>query len=54
MIRMQLQNNSNQPLIIQTAPIQTASQPQIIQVAQQGNGTQPVYITQANGSTETE
>lgn len=32
MIRMQLQNNTSQPLILQAAPIQTAAQPQIIQV----------------------
>lgn len=32
MIRMQLQNNTSQPLILQATPIQTAAQPQIIQV----------------------
>ncbi|XP_022913005.1 nuclear transcription factor Y subunit gamma isoform X2 [Onthophagus taurus] len=54
MIRMQLQNNSTQPLIIQTTPIQTAPQPQLVQIAQQGTTGQPVFITQANGTTETE
>lgn len=54
LIRMQLQSNSNQPLIIQAAaPIQT--QPQIIQVAQQGAQGQQVFLTtQSNGSTESE
>lgn len=32
MIRMQLANNTSQPLIIQAAPIQQPTQPQIIQV----------------------
>lgn len=53
MIRMQLQNNTNQPLIIQT-PIQTAAQPQIIQVAQQNAAAQPVFLTQTNGAAESE
>lgn len=54
LIRMQLQSNSNQPLIIQAAaPIQT--QPQIIQVSQQGTSGQQVFLaTQSNGSTESE
>ncbi|KAI4467588.1 histone-like transcription factor ccaat-related [Holotrichia oblita] len=54
MIRMQIQNNATQPLIIQTAPIPTASQPQLIQVAQQGTTAQPVFITQSNGNSEAE
>lgn len=54
MIRMQIQNNATQPLIIQTAPIPTASQPQLIQVAQQNTTAQPVYITQSNGNSEAE
>ncbi|VEN51925.1 unnamed protein product [Callosobruchus maculatus] len=38
MIKMQLQGNSSQPVIIQTAPIATGAQPQLIQV-QQGTAT---------------
>ncbi|CAG5100136.1 Similar to Ift52: Intraflagellar transport protein 52 homolog (Mus musculus) [Cotesia congregata] len=45
MIRMQVQGGSNQPIIIQAAPI--AAQPQIIQVA--GSGQAPVYL-QTNGT----
>lgn len=45
MIRMQVQGGSNQPIIIQAAPIQ--AQPQIIQVA--GSGQAPVYL-QTNGT----
>lgn len=41
MIRMQVQGGSNQPIIIQTAPIQT--QPQLIQVAQ-GTTQAPVFL----------
>ncbi|KAG8224546.1 hypothetical protein J437_LFUL002150 [Ladona fulva] len=56
MIRMQIQGGTNQPIIIQTAPIQTIQQqsvvggqgqPQIIQVASQPTGPTPVYLTQA-------
>ncbi|XP_031328394.1 nuclear transcription factor Y subunit gamma isoform X1 [Photinus pyralis] len=53
MIRMQLQSNTNQPLIIQAAPIQTI-QPQVIQVTQQNSNAQPVYLTENNGNTESE
>lgn len=53
MIRLQMSGATQQPIIIQTAPIQavtqqaqaSSSQPQIIQL-QQGGG-QPVYITQS-------
>ena len=44
MIRMQLQGGSNQPIIIQAAPLQT--QPQIIQVSQ--SGQTPVYHLQTS------
>ncbi|XP_021921866.1 nuclear transcription factor Y subunit gamma isoform X2 [Zootermopsis nevadensis] len=58
MIRMQMQGGTNQPIIIQTAPIQAiqqpATQPQIIQVAQQSGGGTPVYLTQTNAGNETE
>jgi len=48
MIRMQVQGGSNQPIIIQTAPIQT--QPQLIQVAQ---GSQaPVFLQASSADTE--
>lgn len=40
MIRMQVQGGSNQPIIIQAAPIQ--AQPQLIQVSQ--GGQTPVYL----------
>ncbi|KAF5274142.1 hypothetical protein FQR65_LT04540 [Abscondita terminalis] len=53
MIRMQLQSNTNQPLIIQAAPIQTI-QPQVIQVAQQNTNGQPVYLTENSGNNESE
>ncbi|EFA06660.1 nuclear transcription factor Y subunit gamma [Tribolium castaneum] len=53
MIKMQLQGNTSQPVIIQTAPIAT-SQPHLIQVAQQGSGPQQVFLTQSNGNTESE
>ncbi|XP_071561136.1 nuclear transcription factor Y subunit gamma isoform X2 [Temnothorax nylanderi] len=49
MIRMQVQGGSNQPIIIQTAPIQT--QPQLIQVAQNSQGT-PVFLQTSNADTE--
>lgn len=52
MIRMQLQNNTAQPLIIQTTPLQAAQQ--LIQVAPQNAGTQQVYLTQAGNNAETE
>ncbi|XP_034942673.1 nuclear transcription factor Y subunit gamma-like isoform X3 [Chelonus insularis] len=45
MIRMQVQGGSNQPIIIQTAPI--AAQPQLIQVTPSGQA--PVYL-QTNGT----
>ncbi|MPC15805.1 hypothetical protein E2C01_008608 [Portunus trituberculatus] len=54
MIKLQMSGATQQPIIIQTAPIQAVSQqpqtvvtsqPQIIQL-QQGGG-QPVYITQS-------
>lgn len=45
MIRMQVQGGSNQPIIIQTAPIQ--AQPQLIQVAQ---GAQAPVFLQASGT----
>jgi len=54
MIRMQLQSNTNQPLIIQAAPIQTTLQPQVIQVTQQNSAGQPVYLTENNGNAESE
>ncbi|KAK4884756.1 hypothetical protein RN001_001027 [Aquatica leii] len=53
MIRMQLQSNTNQPLIIQAAPIQTI-QPQVIQVTQQNSNGQPVYLAENNGNNESE
>ncbi|XP_049939559.1 nuclear transcription factor Y subunit gamma-like isoform X2 [Schistocerca serialis cubense] len=57
MIRMQMQGGTNQPIIIQTAPLQTiqqAGQPQIIQVAPQSGGGTPVYLTQAADATNGE
>ncbi|XP_047492499.1 nuclear transcription factor Y subunit gamma-like isoform X1 [Penaeus chinensis] len=53
MIRLQMSGATQQPIIIQTAPIQavtqqaqaSSSQPQIIQLQQSGG--QPVYITQS-------
>ncbi|CAH0551295.1 unnamed protein product [Brassicogethes aeneus] len=54
MIKMQLQGNTSQPVIIQTSPINAGGQPQLIQVAQPNTGTQQVFLTQANGSTESE
>ncbi|KAG5882594.1 hypothetical protein JTB14_014782 [Gonioctena quinquepunctata] len=54
MIKMQLQGNSSQPVIIQTAPITTGAQPQLIQVAQQGSGAQQVYLTQSNSNADNE
>lgn len=52
MIKLQLQGNTSQPVIIQ-APIATTSSPQqVVQVSQQ-NGTQ-VYLTQATSGTENE
>ncbi|XP_023016933.1 nuclear factor Y-box C [Leptinotarsa decemlineata] len=55
MIKMQLQGNSSQPVIIQTAPIGTGAQPQLIQVAQPATtGTQQVYIAQSNNGADTE
>ncbi|XP_018321406.1 nuclear transcription factor Y subunit gamma isoform X2 [Agrilus planipennis] len=58
MIRMQLQNNTSQPLIIQAAPIQAAAQPQIIQLCSLGgasnSASQPVFITKNSGNSENE
>jgi len=48
MIRMQVQGGSNQPIIIQTAPIQT--QPQLIQVAQ--SAQTPVFLQTSGADTE--
>ncbi|KAF5282523.1 hypothetical protein FQA39_LY04930 [Lamprigera yunnana] len=53
MIRMQLQGNTNQPLILQATPIQTI-QPQVLQVSQQNSNGQPVYLTENNGNNESE
>ncbi|KAJ8934515.1 hypothetical protein NQ314_013298 [Rhamnusium bicolor] len=52
MIKMQLQGNSSQPVIIQAGPIAAGAQPQLIQVAQQNTGTQQVFLTQSNGNNE--
>ncbi|XP_076267414.1 nuclear transcription factor Y subunit gamma-like [Rhynchophorus ferrugineus] len=54
-IKMQLQGNTSQPVIIQ-APISTSNtgQSQIIQVAQQNGGTQQVFLAQSNTNTESE
>ncbi|XP_043278595.1 nuclear transcription factor Y subunit gamma-like [Venturia canescens] len=48
MIRMQVQGGSNQPIIIQAAPIQ--AQPQIIQVGQ--SGQTPVYLQTSSADNE--
>lgn len=48
MIRMQVQGGSNQPIIIQAAPIQ--AQPQLIQVAQGGQA--PVFLQASNADNE--
>lgn len=48
MIRMQVQGGSNQPIIIQAAPI--PAQPQLIQVAQ-GNQA-PVYLQTSGNDNE--
>lgn len=55
MIKMQLQGNTSQPVIIQ-APIAAAAAPQsqIIQVAQQTGGAQQVFLAQSNTSAENE
>ncbi|CAH1985648.1 unnamed protein product [Acanthoscelides obtectus] len=56
MIKMQLQGNSSQPVIIQTAPIATGTQPQLIQV-QQSSGTSAapqVFLTQNATSADNE
>ncbi|KAJ3665700.1 hypothetical protein Zmor_001186 [Zophobas morio] len=47
MIKMQLQGNTSQPVIIQTAP-------HLIQVPQQSSAPQQVFLTQSNGNTESE
>lgn len=52
-IKMQLQGNSSQPVIIQTAPIAAGTQSQIIQVAQQNPGQQ-VFLAQGSSSSENE
>ncbi|CAG9838248.1 unnamed protein product [Diabrotica balteata] len=54
MIKMQLQGNSSQPVIIQTAPIAAGTQSQIIQVAQQNAGGQQVFLAQGGSSSENE
>ncbi|KAJ8925348.1 hypothetical protein NQ315_009178 [Exocentrus adspersus] len=54
MIKMQLQGNSSQPVIIQTAPIAAGAQPQLIQVAQQNAGAQQVFLAPSSGNTESE
>ncbi|CAH1110756.1 unnamed protein product [Psylliodes chrysocephalus] len=54
MIKMQLQGNSSQPVIIQTAPIAAGSQSQLIQVAQQNAGGQQVFLAQGSSSSENE
>ncbi|XP_066262177.1 nuclear transcription factor Y subunit gamma [Euwallacea similis] len=51
MIKLQLQGNSSQPVIIQ-APIATNTPQQVVQVAQQ-NGAQ-VFLAQASSATDTE
>ncbi|XP_045470678.1 nuclear transcription factor Y subunit gamma [Harmonia axyridis] len=53
MVKMHVQGNSSQPVIIQAAPI-AAAQPQLIQVASQGAGPQQVFLAQSNGGGETE
>jgi nuclear transcription factor Y gamma len=53
MIKMQLQGNTSQPVIIQTTPIAT-SQPHLIQVSQQNSVPQQVFLTQSNGNAESE
>nr|CAI5828691.1 unnamed protein product [Callosobruchus analis] len=56
MIKMQLQGNSSQPVIIQTAPIATGTQPQLIQV-QQGTGTSTtpqVFLAQSATTADNE
>lgn len=52
MIKMQLQGNTSQPVIIQAAPI-TTSQPHLIQVAQQNATPQQVFLAQS-GTAESE
>ncbi|XP_050305744.1 nuclear transcription factor Y subunit gamma isoform X1 [Anthonomus grandis grandis] len=47
MIKLQLQGNSSQPVIIQAPIAATSSPQQVVQVAQQ-NSAQPVFITQAS------
>lgn len=51
MIKMQLQGNSSQPVIIQTAPIAAGTQAQLIQVAQQ-NATPQVFLAQNNANAD--
>ncbi|XP_060529530.1 nuclear transcription factor Y subunit gamma [Cylas formicarius] len=55
MIKMQLQGNSSQPVIIQAAPLATTgTQPQIIQVAQQNGSTQQVFLAQTSSNGDNE
>lgn len=49
LIRMQLQNNTNQPVILQSSVPQQAAAPSIIQMAPQGT---QVFLTQSNTDTE--
>lgn len=48
MIRMQVQGGSNQPIIIQAAPIQ--AQPHLIQMTQ--GGQTPVFLQTSTADTE--
>ena len=50
MIRMQLQNNSNQPVILQTGPVQVSAN-NAIQVAPQGT---QVFLTPATAQSDPE
>ncbi|CAG9766573.1 unnamed protein product [Ceutorhynchus assimilis] len=54
MIKLQLQGNSSQPLIIQ-APLTNAGGPQqLVQVAQPGGGTQQIFLAQASNANDNE
>ncbi|XP_044745625.1 nuclear transcription factor Y subunit gamma [Coccinella septempunctata] len=53
MVKMHVQGNPSQPVIIQAAPLATA-QPQLLQVAPQTAGPQQVFLAQSNGNGETE
>ncbi|CAH0387409.1 unnamed protein product [Bemisia tabaci] len=50
LIRMQLQGNSNQPIILQTSSA-IQGQPQVIQVPQTGTAATPVFLSTSNAST---